>query len=134
MSEPRDIVVGFIDAWNRMDFEAIIGCLDTDIYYHNMPLSPISGREAVVSYLREAWTFSACEWTLRSIAASGYSVLTERIDAFTINGRAVVLPVMGVFEISEGRITQWRDYFDLASYRAQLELAAREPGHSNEDR
>jgi limonene-1,2-epoxide hydrolase len=41
------------------------------------------------------------------------------VDRFTIEGRAITLPVMGTFEIENGLIRAWRDYFDLAGYLAQ---------------
>jgi limonene-1,2-epoxide hydrolase len=47
-------------------------------------------------------------------------VLNERVDSFIVNGRPVVVPVAGVFEISGGKIKAWRDYFDLATYMNQL--------------
>jgi limonene-1,2-epoxide hydrolase len=37
-------------------------------------------------------------------------VLTERIDTFTIGAP---LPVMGTFEVRDGQISAWRDYFDM---------------------
>lgn len=41
-------------------------------------------------------------------------VLTERIDwILDADGAAVMkVPVMGVFEIAQGQIVAWRDYFD----------------------
>ena len=32
------------------------------------------------------------------------------------DGRNVALPVMGAFEVADGTITAWRDYFDPASH------------------
>ena len=46
--------------------------------------------------------------------------MTERIDDFVVQGKAVSLPVMGTFEISGGKICRWRDYFDLATFENQL--------------
>jgi limonene-1,2-epoxide hydrolase len=40
-------------------------------------------------------------------------VLTERIDFITANGVTAPVPVMGTFEIRNGRIVAWRDYFDM---------------------
>jgi limonene-1,2-epoxide hydrolase len=42
-------------------------------------------------------------------------VLNEREDRFEIHGRWVTLPVAGVFEIRDGMIVLWRDYFDRAT-------------------
>ena len=47
-------------------------------------------------------------------------MFNERVDSFIVNGRPVVVPVAGVFEISGGKIKAWRDYFDLATYMNQL--------------
>jgi limonene-1,2-epoxide hydrolase len=47
-------------------------------------------------------------------------VLTERIDHLVVRGTSITLPIMGVFDVQDGLIAEWRDYFDLASYRAQL--------------
>ena len=41
-------------------------------------------------------------------------MLTERVDKFLVKGQWIELPVMGTFEVSDGRIRAWRDYFDLA--------------------
>jgi limonene-1,2-epoxide hydrolase len=41
-------------------------------------------------------------------------VLTERVDTFTVGQIVAPLPVMGTFEIREGKISAWRDYFDMA--------------------
>jgi limonene-1,2-epoxide hydrolase len=39
-------------------------------------------------------------------------VFTERLDRMTFAGKDVELPVAGVFELRDGKITAWRDYFD----------------------
>ena len=53
------------------------------------------------------------------IAACGDVVFTERIDRMTMAGKKVVLPCAGVFEIRDGKIAAWRDYFDLATWQRQ---------------
>ncbi len=107
-----------------MDLEAIVSCLADDVCYHNMPTKPLHGRDAVRDYLAKAWIFQQVDWQMRHIAVTDNVVLTERVDTFVINGCAVTLPVMGAFEVTDGKIDAWRDYFDLASYRAQLDAAA----------
>ena len=47
-------------------------------------------------------------------------VLTERIDTFTMGERRAALPVMGTFEVRDGKISAWRDYFDLAQVTQML--------------
>jgi len=47
-------------------------------------------------------------------------VLTERIDTFTMGEKQAALPVMGTFEVRDGKISAWRDYFDLAQITSML--------------
>ena len=47
-------------------------------------------------------------------------VLTERVDTFTVGQVVASLPVMGIFEIRDGKISAWRDYFDLAQITKML--------------
>jgi limonene-1,2-epoxide hydrolase len=52
------------------------------------------------------------------IASAGNVVLTERIDHLynAAGGLVATLRLAGAFEISGGRIVQWRDYFDTAPF------------------
>jgi limonene-1,2-epoxide hydrolase len=51
---------------------------------------------------------------------TGAVVMNERTDRITIEGTEVTLAICAVFEIAEGRITAWREYFDLAGLRSAL--------------
>ncbi len=55
-----------------------------------------------------------------NIAANGPVVMTERVDVFTLPGRSFELPVMGTFEISDGKIKAWRDYFDINQFTTRM--------------
>jgi limonene-1,2-epoxide hydrolase len=123
MMAPIDIVREFLAAWNANDMDRVVAWLHPDVRYHNVPLAPVHGREAVRAYLKSIGAFDWIDWKLLAIAADGNIVLTERIDEFGINGMHVRLPLMGAFEIRDGLIGEWRDYFDLAMYQRQLKPA-----------
>ena len=53
-------------------------------------------------------------------AEAGNLVMNERIDYLTIGGKTVALPVAGVFEIENGKIKAWRDYFDAVTVNQAL--------------
>jgi limonene-1,2-epoxide hydrolase len=56
-----------------------------------------------------------------AIAAQGNKVLTEPID-HVIDGEGrsfMVFPLMGIFEVKDGKIATWRDHFDSATLSAQ---------------
>jgi limonene-1,2-epoxide hydrolase len=47
-------------------------------------------------------------------------VFTERTDGFVMGDKSVDLPVAGVFEINDGKIAKWRDYFDMNTWTSSL--------------
>ena len=53
------------------------------------------------------------------IAEAGNVVFTERVDRFEMAGKKIELPVAGVFEIEDGKINAWRNYFDTAAWTSQ---------------
>lgn len=109
-------------AWNLMDLDEYHQLFDADVDYRNIPLpgdrhiGP-DAVHAVLSAFLDTWDASL---RIDNIAASGNVVLTERTENFT--HRAGVkpgfeLPVMGAFEFRDGKITAWRDYFELSHLR-----------------
>ena len=44
-------------------------------------------------------------------------VLTER---GRLPGKEIALPVMGTFDVVDGKIPAWRDYFDMYQFMSQL--------------
>ena len=46
-------------------------------------------------------------------------VMTERVDHFVLANRRASVPCMGIFELREGKIAAWRDYWDLKQFEAQ---------------
>lgn len=118
------LVTAFCAAWDGPDLDRVLAMMSEDIVYHNIPVEPLHGLAAVSAYLRAAGPFEQCRWDLLHVAAAGDHVLTERIDRMVVAGHAIVLPVMGTFRVRDERICEWRDYFDLASYRTQWPQSA----------
>ncbi len=111
MLNPEQTVTEVVEAWNRMDFDHVHALMAEDIVYHNMPYAPIIGRAAARAFL-DSWQVEAVQWIIVNMAASGKIVLTERIDRFLRSQGELSIPVMGAFEVEQGLITHWRDYFD----------------------
>jgi limonene-1,2-epoxide hydrolase len=94
-------------------------CAAFDVVYHNMPMEPVVGVDAAVDFVNGF--FAMCDSMVietTHLAVAGVVVLTERVDTFTVGESVAPLPVMGTFEVHNGRITAWRDYFDMAQITA----------------
>ncbi len=116
--DAEETVLAFVAAWNALDQDRIYALMSADIFYHNMPLKPVRGREAVMAHL-DAWPVDSCDWEVIHIATKGNVVLTERVDRFMRGKDRIIVPVMGAFEVTDGRIAQWRDYFDMGATKPQ---------------
>ena len=118
--EPMEVVKAFCDAWSRRNVEEILAFFTDDGVYHNIPVAPATGKEAIRNLLNFILTpAQSVKFDITKIAAAGDTVLTERVDTFEMGGKQVVLPVAGVFEVRDGKIAAWRDYFDMATWTKQ---------------
>jgi limonene-1,2-epoxide hydrolase len=120
--KPAQIVTDFCNAIPRRNVDELLAFFSDDAVYHNIPLPPVQGHAAIGATLKGFLEpATAAEFEVRALAADGRVVLTERVDRFTINGKSIALPVMGTFEIdAQGKISAWRDYFDLAQFTKQM--------------
>jgi limonene-1,2-epoxide hydrolase len=106
-------VEGFLNALQDADYEAADAALDDNLVYVNVGLPAIHGRAKTMKLLRQMDGRAAFEVKIHRIAADGAAVLTERTDALIFGPLRLQFWVCGVFEVHNGRITLWRDYFDF---------------------
>ena len=111
----------FIDACVRADVEEFMSYFTEDAVWWNAPWKEIRGREAIGETLRKgAERMKALPWEIRHIVAEGNLVVTERIDNFQVGSKRISVPTLGIFELRDGKIAAWRDYWDLKSFEAQI--------------
>ena len=120
MADAIQVVRAFCAAWEARDEQRILDAFTDDGVYHNMPLPPATGKDAIKALLGMILApASDVKFAIAHIAADGDVVLTERVDTFIMGGKTVTLPVMGAFEVRDGKIAAWRDYFDMAAWTRQ---------------
>lgn len=122
MTDPAEVVRAFIAAWARLDVDELVGWFTDDGIYHNMPIAPVQGHAALHQFITGfAGGWASTRWDVLNLAAAGNTVFAERIDRTTTRGgKQVDLPCCGVFEVRDGRIAAWRDYFDMTAYTTAL--------------
>ncbi len=110
------VVRDFLGAIERLDVDEAMTLLDADVVYQNVPLPPARGARAVQKQLR--WLAKYGSWfeaRIHTVAADGPNVLTERTDVLVLGRVRAEFWVCGTFEVRDGRIVLWRDYFDFAN-------------------
>jgi len=114
VATPTQVVERFLFALQDKDFDLVQDLLDDNILYENVSVSRIRGRGKVVKLLRGlGGPHMGFEVKIHRSAVDGTSVLNERTDAVRFGRFRMQFWVCGVFEVREGRITLWRDYFDF---------------------
>lgn len=117
MSDNLQIIREFIEAWSTLDAARLASYFTEDGCYHNMPLQPVKGRQAVQGFIQQfIATWTDTDWEILNLMESGNTVIAERLDRTKTTAGDVDLPCVGVFEMENGKIKLWRDYFDLSTY------------------
>ena len=124
-STPESVVRDFCRAVERRDVAGLVDFFTDDAVYHNIPLAPVAGREAIARTITSfispgAPGIEGIEFRVINIAADGPVVMTERVDVFKLPPKSFELPVMGTFEVSDGKINAWRDYFDMNQFTSRM--------------
>jgi limonene-1,2-epoxide hydrolase len=115
------VVRDMLAAFGKHDAEALRQYFTDDVVYHNIPMDPCAGIEETIAFIASFFSmFESLVIDTRYLALRDNVVLTERIDTFTMGGKVADLPVMGTFEIRDGKISAWRDYFDMAQITKML--------------
>ena len=119
--DSEKLVRDFLGSWEDRDLDVICSAFADDAVYHNVPVAPIEGIAGIRAIFQAFLdAFAEAKLDIVTLAAEPGLVLAERVDYFTMNdGRKVVLPVNGVFEVRGGKIVRFSDYFDLADFEEQ---------------
>ena len=117
MSDNVQTIKAFIAAWSNLDVDELVGYFCEDGIYYNMPAQPVQGHEKLKLFIEgfiAKWTKTT--WETLNIIGEGNVVIVERLDRTEVGDIKVDLPCCGVFEMEEGKIKIWRDYFDMGTY------------------
>ncbi len=117
MSDNAQIIRDFIAAWSRLDADELVTYFTDDGIYHNMPAEPVAGQTLLkqfISGFTRDWT--STEWQIVNLLDDGDIVMVERMDRTRVGDKLIELPCFGIFEMDDGKIRIWRDYFDMGTY------------------
>ncbi len=117
MNKNEKINRQFIAAWSNLNAEELADYFTENGVYYNLPYDPVKGKENIEKFIGQfiqKWT--ATDWDIISILATDDLVMVERLDRTKVGDKNIDLPCTGIFEMKNGLIKEWRDYFDGATY------------------
>jgi limonene-1,2-epoxide hydrolase len=119
-SAPILVVERFLALLCAKDVDGASDLLAEGVEYVNVGLPAVHGRERVRRLLRATLGRAGAGFEVytHTISANGPSVLTERTDVLVFRRLRIQFWVCGRFDVHDGQIVLWRDYFSLTSYSA----------------
>ena len=133
-SHPPHALWNQIDAllqpWRVNDIASIADTFTEDGVLHSMMGTPIRGRASIRKVLgKHLARIEKIEFEIRTIATTGDTVILERVDHITTPSGSHSMPVVGVIVLQDGKVREWREYFDQAQAAPALasSQAARDP-------
>ncbi len=111
---PLETVRSFMRLMEPLDYDNALTLIAETCEYTNMPMGTVTGPAGVRAVLEPFFAPTiANEFKVLREAVAGHIVFLERLDRHQLTTGWVELPVTGVYEVHDGKITLWHDYFDL---------------------
>lgn len=121
----EEVVDEFIRRIVAKDIDGACELVTDDVEYDNVPMGKVYGPVGIHEILDPMAALDETDWVVHRQLVSGNLVMNERTDRFRMGNRWLELPVTGVWELNDGgRITLWRDYFDMATMTDQMAALA----------
>ncbi len=100
-----ELVTEFCKKWTTPDPEELAGYFAEDAVYHNIPMEPVAGRDAIKQFIAGFLAgFDGIDFQVHRQLSQGDLVMNERTDVMRRkDGKPIRLPVTGVFEIENGQ-------------------------------
>ena len=119
---PTDVVRQFMTLMEPLNYDAALQLVSDDCDYINPPpFGAVRGPAGIRGVLEPFFQPTReNEFRVLRESAAGPVVMLERLDRHLFGETWVELPVTGVYEVRDGRITYWRDYFDVATIMSQM--------------
>lgn len=113
-SAPTAVVERFIDHLRTVtDNDAAVGLLAEEVVYENSWMPTARGRERVRKLFQALIRIGTeVEMHVHAISADGPTVLTERTDVLQWGRLRVQFWICGRFDVHDGQIVLWREYYD----------------------
>lgn len=123
MTTPIETVTAFLAEWDKSR-EAMLASYQAyftpETIWENVGMSTTTGIDEAIALLGQfdaTYDVKTVGVDMINISAAGNVVMTERVDRLiaAAGHEVMAIRMMGVFEVENGKIVYWRDYFDTAA-------------------
>lgn len=121
---PAETVKRFLSIMMEKDYDRGLALVAPDTEYDNVPIGKVAGPEGIRAVLEPFFAPTITnEYKVLREVVDGATVILERLDRHLLESGWVELPVTGIFEVKDGKIALWRDYFDAPTLMSKWPMA-----------
>ncbi len=113
------VVREIILAWRAQDLDSMLKHIADDIVWHtHVGSPPVIGKAAMRDFATKLGAqMSDIRWRIFEAAQHENRIHLEGVDDFvTPEGRRVTIPYAGIMALRDGKVIEWRDYFDRGTF------------------
>jgi limonene-1,2-epoxide hydrolase len=123
VEENKQVVASMWDALYRKDFDGVAAHIAEKGHYEDVPApdAGATGPDNVIKRLRVGLDpVVRFEHDIHRVVAEGSSVVVEHTETWHFEtGESLTNHFVSMHEVVEGKITLWRDYWDINTMMAQ---------------
>lgn len=108
-STPREVVLAWVEAFNRADAAALSEFYSDDAVNHQVAESPVRGREAIAAMFAAGFASATMVCIVENLFEDGEWAILEWKDPLGLRG-------CGFFHVVRGKIVFQRGYWDKLSF------------------
>lgn len=116
------VVQEMMQAWKNSDWRKVGDLFAEDGVLWSMMAEPVRGREAIykrIAALGEG-VQGGVTLDVTHMGLIDGLVFMERTDRFIYKGKAGSVPVVGILDVRDGKVQEWREYYDRASLMSAM--------------
>ncbi len=106
---PREVVLAWVEAFNRADVEALAGLYEEGAVNHQVAEGPVEGRAAIRAMFADGFARAEMVCVVENLFEDGEWAIVEWRDPLGLRG-------CGFFHVRAGRIAFQRGYWDKLSF------------------
>lgn len=120
-NSPIEVVRLFNTAMEKMDFNTALKYVSDTCEYTNGSLGTVYGHAGIRKVLEPFFSLMLeNRFIILRESANGAIIFMERLDRHRLPTGWIELPVTGVYEVHNGKITVYHDYFDSSTIAKQM--------------
>lgn len=115
------IVDSLIENIQSRNANAVAELLAEDIIFNDIPTGITKGRSKVKEMMQGFFAAATkIQWEVLNKIVQGNVAVIERINHLSVNGKNITLPIVTIVEVTNGKISTIRDYFDHKTFTDQF--------------